>query len=267
MILGLRQAKTISQFATSDAQVQDVTRVSRMLKMEGTFFLILLGMGGVTLAILSYRDYKRALLITDFFSTVTHEMKTPIATLQLQVEGLLNEEPAPEVSKKLQKILKENRRIESRMDKAFYLASLMQGEGLFIESVSILSILDSLKTEFPLKIQEPFIDELVKADRKAVESIFLNLFENSLRHGKASQIIIQIEKTDQEEMLIKIQDDGIGFSGNKASLTVPFKRHSTTSGTGIGLYIAKKLMDKMSGFLKIHETHPGFSLTLGFKLS
>jgi signal transduction histidine kinase len=266
-ILGLRQARTIAEISTSKESHAELERVNRMLKLEGSFFLFMLAVGGVTLATFSYRDYKRALLIADFFSTVTHEMRTPLASLQLQVEGLITDNPKSLITDKFKKLLKENKRIESRMDKAFYLASLMQGEKLFIEAVDCMNLLQGIKEDFPM-IQItalPGAHTFAYADKRALESILKNIFENSIRHGQAERISISLSNFSDKTLILKIEDNGLGFHGNWKQITTPFMRHTQTSGTGIGLYIAKKLMDKMSGKLALLRTTPGFTVELTLK--
>ncbi|MDZ4726515.1 MAG: HAMP domain-containing sensor histidine kinase [Leptospira sp.] len=267
-VLGLRQARTIAEISTNKESHKELERVNRMLKLEGTFFLFMLGVGGVTLASFSYRDYRRALLITDFFSTVTHEMKTPLASLQLQVEALLEDHPNSAITEKFKKLLKENKRIESRMDKAFYLASLMQGEKLYIEPFAPKELFDSLQIDYPnVQIAKNNFQGKVKGDKKALDSILKNLFENSILHGQATNIQVHFENEDDTIFSMIVSDNGKGFYGKRKELTKPFKRHTQTSGTGIGLYIAKKLMDKMNGKLTIPNVDKGFSVILSLKIT
>ncbi|MCB1159690.1 MAG: sensor histidine kinase, partial [Leptospiraceae bacterium] len=94
MIIGLRQAKLV--FALQEAlggniakeSQQRLKRYSLMITTEGGFFLLLLGTGGITLIYLSYRDMQNTRVLKEFFSTVSHEMKTPLASIRLQVESL-----------------------------------------------------------------------------------------------------------------------------------------------------------------------------------
>ncbi len=267
-ILGLRQAKTIAEISTTRDSHEELKRVDRMLKLEGSFFLFMLAVGGVTLATFSYRDYKRALLITDFFSTVTHEMKTPLASLQLQVEGLIEDNPNLPITEKFKKILKENKRIESRMEKAFYLASLMQGEKLFIESFKFQDLFYNLSEDFPiLKIHSDVQNEHLQlsGDKRALESIFKNLFENSVRHGQATEITVFLSIIHSRYAEITVTDNGLGFFGEWSEIATPFTRHTNTSGTGIGLYISKKLMEKMKGNFRVIKRNPGFTAILRLK--
>ncbi|MBM9546662.1 HAMP domain-containing histidine kinase [Leptospira sp. 201903074] len=265
-ILGFRQAKTISEISISAARQEELNRVNRMLQLEGSFFLSLLTFGGVTLAVLSYRDHKRSKLISDFFSTVTHEMKTPIASLQLQVEVLLENTKEPELKRKLGKIWKENQRIESQMGNAFYLASLMQGESLYMEPLTISDLCESYSHHEPDLICNVSVPKETKVyvDKKAFFAMLKNLSENAKRHGKAKTIKLTITK-ENKDICFLLEDDGTGFVGNKKNLTLPFLRHSKTSGSGIGLYIVKKLIEKMKGSLEFPNSLYGFQVKLSLK--
>lgn len=262
-ILGFRQAKTISEISVSTERQFELNRVNRMLQLEGSFFLSMLTLGGVTLAVLSYRDHKRSKLIADFFSTVTHEMKTPIASLQLQVEVLLEDTKDLELKRKLEKIWKENLRIESQMGNAFYLASLMQGEALYLETLTLHEIKDSYSHHEPDLLWEVSIplSKKVHLDKKAFFAMLKNLTENAKRHGKANQIKLHIDQ-EKDRICFLLVDNGSGFMGNKKYLTQPFLRHSNTSGSGIGLYIVKKLIEKMKGKIEFPDSPYGFQVKL-----
>lgn len=262
-ILGFRQAKTISEISMSTERKFELGRVNRMLQLEGSFFLSMLTLGGVTLAVLSYRDHKRSKLIADFFSTVTHEMKTPIASLQLQIEVLLEDTKNIELKRKLEKIWKENQRIESQMGNAFYLASLMQGEALYMETITLQELKDSYSHHEPDLIWDVSLplDKKVYLDKKAFFAMLKNLTDNARRHGKANLIKLMIFQ-EKNKICFLLEDNGEGFLGNKKYLTQPFLRHSKTSGSGIGLYIVKKLIEKMKGKLEFPDSSYGFQVKL-----
>lgn len=262
-ILGFRQAKTISEISISAERQLELNRVNRMLQLEGSFFLSMLTLGGVTLAVLSYRDHKRSKLIADFFSTVTHEMKTPIASLQLQIEVLLEDTENQELKRKLTKIWKENQRIESQMGNAFYLASLMQGEALYMETLTLQELQESYSHHEPDLIWElnlP-VTKKVHLDKKAFFAMLKNLTDNARRHGKANLIKLVISQ-EGNRICFLLEDNGSGFFGKKRFLTQPFLRHSNTSGSGIGLYIVKKLIEKMKGKIEFPDSPNGFQVKL-----
>ncbi|EMS87114.1 sensor histidine kinase [Leptospira noguchii] len=269
-LLGLKLTNTVAGLSakldtsSSSESLLILERQSRMIKMEGTFFLSMLLLGGITLIWLSYRDIRRNKMIHDFFSTVTHEMKTPLASLRLQAESLQEELPNRHESKLIYRLLKDSVRIESQMNRAMYLASLTRSEILYIEKANVRSMFLSIGEDFPeLKIDLSNLEDVfVSADRKALESIFKNIAENSLKHGKANVLNVISEKQKQKQILITITDNGTGFDGKYKNLGIPFQKHGSTSGTGIGLYIIKRLMKKMKGSMRIVPQTSGFRVDL-----
>lgn len=262
--MGLRQNRMATELASriggiAEQEVLDkLERQSVMIKMEGAFFLSMLVAGGITLVWLTFREYKRNKLIQDFFSTVTHEMKTPLASLRLQVESLLEESPNPSTDKLLHRLLKDSVRIESQMTKALYLASLMRSEGLYLEDTNLPDLEESFKDDWSeLTLITEWTCARVKADRKALESVFRNLLENSVQHGKATKVKISTEPISGGRVKFEFQDDGIGFHGDLRTLGRPFIRHTSTSGTGIGLYIIKNLIKKMGGNFVLRTSESG----------
>lgn len=262
--LGLKQAHTISELTLamgkpySDFGNRILDKQSRMIWMEGTFFLILLSMGGSLLIWLSYRDHQRNAMIQDFFSIVTHEMKTPLAGLRLQVEGLLEDlGDSSEHSSILKRAIKDSDRIESQMEKAFYLASIQRSESLFLEKTNLEEMKFAIQESFP-NVEwntEMIVDWY--ADKKALESILRNLIENSYKHGHATQVKIFMSEKENKKIL-NVQDNGQGFHGNPNELGTPFVRLASTSGTGIGIYIIKGLIKKMKGTIHFYSTAKGF---------
>ncbi|EMJ96693.1 sensor histidine kinase [Leptospira alstonii] len=272
LLLGLKLTNTVAGLSAkldSSASLESLAvleRQSRMIKMEGTFFLSMLFLGGATLIWFSYRDIRRNKMIHDFFSTVTHEMKTPLASLRLQAESLQEEMPNPNENKLIHRLLMDSVRIESQMNRAMYLASLTRSEILYIEKTNVREVFLSIEEDFPeLKIDLTRLENVfVFADGKALESIFKNLAENSLKHGGAQVLEVISERQKSNRVLITVTDDGSGFDGKYKGLGVPFYRHGSTSGTGIGLYIIKKLMKKMKGDMRIVPRTVGFRVDLNF---
>jgi signal transduction histidine kinase len=127
--------------------------------------------------------------------------------------------------------------------------------------VDIKDLLLSLQSEYTiLKIESP--ERLIlKIDRRATKSILENLIENSRHHGGATQVIITaIKKNDYAKIVV--YDNGKGFQGNPKNLGKPFFRHSTTSGSGIGLYLIKSLIEKMKGEFHLNNLKNGFEIEI-----
>ncbi|MEM7181630.1 MAG: HAMP domain-containing sensor histidine kinase [Spirochaetota bacterium] len=253
LVIGLQITAEVTRLRTAVKGTnngESLDKYQRMFKMEGAFFLVLLAGGGVTLIWLSYRDKKRSLILKDFFLTVSHEMKTPLANIRLQAESLEDYVEGAEGQKMMERLIKESSRLELQMDKALYLASINREENLYLEHIAINSLLQHL-TFYDSDIEVTGNTEIwLYADRRAIESIFKNLIENAKIHSKAKRVFIEIYETAKNMAKIRISDNGEGFTGNTNILGKAFLRQSSSSGSGIGLFLVKTLMVKMNGEAK-----------------
>jgi signal transduction histidine kinase len=242
------------------------TKETKMIRSEGIFFLFILSFGGVTLIYLNFQDEYRKRILEKFFSTVSHEMKTPLTRLQIQIESLMEDSEDKKVHKVLQKLIKEKSNIQSQMEKAFYVAALMRGEKLFFEKIPINIIFNDIRKDYPnlvLQIDKNAEQKVIFADKKALDSIIRNLLENSIKHGEAEEILVNIH-IDNSQARIVIHDNGKGFLGNHSDLGKPYLRFSNHSGTGLGIYIVQKLSKKMGGTFQILPSKEGFHTVLNF---
>ena len=100
------------------------------------------------------------------------------------------------------------------------------------------------------------------ADDFAVQTIIKNIFENSVRHNKSESPSICFKKT--EHNTIEVSDNGSPFLGDLKKLGLLFYKYESPKGSGIGLYLMKKLMRQMNGSLQF-KTKPNLVLVFKFK--
>lgn len=114
-----------------------------------------------------------------------------------------------------------------------------------LRKVRIKEVLESIKKSFSIEIELKGDAEIL-ADQ-GLFFVFNNLIENSIKHGKASKVSIKVEKG--EKIRILFQDNGRGFS--ETAMKKVFKEAYTEGGSGIGLYIVKKLVEKYGGEIRL----------------
>jgi signal transduction histidine kinase len=268
-IMGLRQAADLAslqgqfQGQYQEDIIRNLDRKHRMIKMEGAFFLVLIIGGGFMLIFMSIRDEKRNQMIKDFFATVSHEMKTPLASLRLQAESLADSIKNKSQKKFIDRLISDTQRLELQMEKALYLASISRSESLFITENTIREILFSILGYYENVEFRGNPDLKMICDKKATESMIKNLVENSFNHGEASLV-----KIDTKEMgnwvCLEITDNGKGFKGKREHLGELFFKHTALSGSGIGLYLVSTLMQKMKGKVEFIIPKIGFTVRLFF---
>lgn len=254
LYIGIQQARQVDrlqkQAGGERIHSRSFIRYKRMFATEGVFFILLLFGGGITLIWLSYLDKKKSNILKDFFLTVSHEMKTPLASHRLQAESLEEYLTDAEGKQILQRLLEDSARLELQMDKALYLASINRSENLFLEAIDFNQLIGHISYSQSGIILSGKKDVILYGDRRALESILKNLIENAKIHGKADQVFIEILTTKKNMAIIKVEDNGQGFTGTVHLLGKAFFRHSSTSGSGIGLFLVKTLIEKMSGTSK-----------------
>jgi signal transduction histidine kinase len=264
-VMGLKQANQVAELKSylgaREESVAILERQSRMIKMEGGFFMFLLIIGGSTLIFLSQKDLERTQMLKDFFATLTHEMKTPLASLRLQAESLEEDLKNKKTKAILTRLIDDSKRLELQMDKALYLAALTRKEILYLEKVNLSELINQITSYYPFTQIHTIQNSFVSVDVRAFESVIKNLIENASNHGKASRVIFKLDKISSSAR-ITITDNGLGFDGNTNKLGKLFFRHNTNSGSGIGLYLVRNLISKMNGTVKFHNTNSGFEVTI-----
>lgn len=261
MIFGLTQVARISELAgqASPEIAAEISRRHRMLMSEGATLVLLLLGGGI--ALLSYIrvEMKRSQRLREFFAAFTHDLKTSLASLRLQAESLeedLRESGHERLAKRL---VKDTVRLELQLENSLLLASPDDSRRFLLEPIRLSEILQPMRHHWPDLDVEIDGDAVVLADSRALESILKNLMQNSVVHGRASRVRIKIDRTSSHVVAI-VSDNGRGFSGDPGRLGRIFERHGTTSGSGLGLYLAAKLARKMKGDLRFHASDEGFKV-------
>lgn len=242
-----------------------------MLLSEGGTLLVFLILGGGTLIYFILREQRLNQILKQFFSAFSHDIKTSLASLRLQVESLRDDlsddgsgsgqSVSPSVQATLSRLLGDASRLQMQVENSLYLGS-SQKPKLFMEDVEIQDVVLGLRDSWPQIRFDLSGEGTVRADRRALDSIFNNLVHNAIIHGKASELKIVMEGGK-----IAVTDNGRGFSGPTESLGQMHFRQNPSSGSGLGLFIVKSLMSAMDGQTQFSagRAGEGFQVTLVLK--
>jgi signal transduction histidine kinase len=249
------------------------SRFLNMIKWEGTFFFIFLFLLGGSLFGMYFRDMRKSRAMQAFFSSLSHELKTPLASMRLQAEvikDLIEDESHShdQLSELTNRLIEDTHQLESELEKSLQLSRIEQDAPLSLVPISLERYLKHHQKSLPIKLEVHFNSNAkeVLADELALKMVFRNLFENTLRHHKKAEKIL-IEVTRVGHMVEVLYDDhGTKFSGDKEKLGHLFYKYNSSKGSGIGLYLIQSLMKKMHGqFEIIHSERLKFKLS--FKAS
>jgi signal transduction histidine kinase len=264
----LRQLERLARFEGELAS--HLLRQQRMFYWEGLTFFILLILGGGALLYYVLRERERNSRVREFFATLTHELKTPLASLRLQAESLL-EDLGGSSSKLIERLVGDTVRLELQLENALFLAGSRTPSSLHLEEIDLKEVFESLKNQWPELVINIDSKVAVKADERALDGILKNLLQNARVHGKASKIKIDALTTAiDQKVCIRVSDDGSGFKGEIKNLGKLFSRPTSKSGSGVGLYLSKNLAERMNGKLEFSQTplsSSGFVVNLWLEIA
>jgi signal transduction histidine kinase len=258
LIFGLGQARQLA--ALEGPEAAQIARVTRMLVLEGVILVGMLIGGGVALLAAIRLEQRRRRDLRSFYIAFTHDLKTSLTSLRLQAEALREDLPAASDNPNLRRMLKDSVRLQLQLENALALATT--DGAIFIEPIDLRTLIDYLRDDFPELTIDLGGDARVRADRRALESVLRNLLQNAVVHGHATRVLLEMNRRPSGVEIV-ISDDGAGVSSDLSmALDRPFVRPSTTSGSGVGLYVCGRLLSQMHGRLRLRPGTPGFSVAI-----
>jgi signal transduction histidine kinase len=249
-----------AELLTSEQQRRD-----NQYAWEGAFFLLALAVC-IAVIVRALRAEARVHEEQDsFLALVSHQFKTPLASLQLSLETLAMRAPAPEAARKLtDRMLTDLARMELMVTQILESARLERGRVDFkSEPVQLAGAVGRVTGQLEeraraegVSITSDIAPELyVASDALALDVIVRNVVENALTAvrtcGGGGRVALRASARNGEIELI-VQDNGVGFAAAEgARLFEKFTRlHAAAGGyygTGLGLFIVRRLMELAHG--------------------
>jgi signal transduction histidine kinase len=222
----------------------------------GTFIVVLMG-GGIAILVAIRREDRRRHALEMFFMSFTHDLKTSLASVQLQAEGLREDWPAEATRGPLDRLLQDTVRLQIQLENSLFVA---QPDGrLLPETLDVATAIARLREDWPDLTIDVSGTARVMADARALEIVLRNLLQNAVVHGDASRVDIAVE-TLSPDVRIVVRDAGRGVpTEDLPHLGEAFARPSATSGTGAGLFVSRRLVTRMGGQMHFAPRSGGVS--------
>ena len=220
----------------------------------------------------------------DFISNITHELKTPIATVSVAIEALRNFDALhdPEKTKEYLAISSnELQRLSFLVDKVLKLSMFEKHQVELKEEVVDLSVLvkdvvNSMKLQFEkykaqINVQIQGYRFEVEADRLHITSVLFNLLDNALKYSKENPSIHIELKEENERILLRVTDNGIGIPAEyhkkifEKFFRVPAGDTHNVKGYGLGLSYVAYVIQRHYGSIDV-ESQPGIGSRFIIKL-
>ncbi|MDR1984536.1 MAG: HAMP domain-containing histidine kinase [Prevotellaceae bacterium] len=243
--------------------------------------LIIVGTFAATLIII-FHQKRLSQMRNDFMGNMTHELKTPIATITLASE-LLKDENVP-IEKKnvagLSKMIRdEAQRLSSLVEKVLRMAAVERGninikhKDVDIKSI-IKKVVDSYKLQLDAKkgkimAQYEAKANIVIGDEMHLQQIISNLIDNALKYSKKNPTILIRTENKNDGIIIAVTDNGIGIEKEyhkhifEQFYRVPTGNIHTVKGSGLGLNYVKKIVELHGGKISVEsEKGKGSTFTI-----
>lgn len=268
-------SKTDPQYSSKQQEVlQYKKRQTAKFIGEGLAFLALIVLG----AAFVYRSIRKQIEVSslqqNFMMAITHELKTPIATTRLSLETILRRKlDEVQQQKLLLSALSETNRLNI-LTNNILLASQMEEKSFQRENeqVNLADIVETVvsdyKNRFPQRRIEASADKdfYIDGDELLVQIALSNLIDNALKYApKDSPVYVDLME-DDDTIQIKVSDEGPGvMDEEKKKIFQKFYRSGNENtrrakGTGLGLYLTKKIIEDHNGDIFVMNNTPHGSI-------
>jgi two-component system sensor histidine kinase SenX3 len=248
----------------------------------GIIIFPLLITGVVLNTIFLVREIRRNEQHEAFINSVTHELKTPVASMRLYLQTLQNR-PVDEAKRQefygvmledsdrllatIEQVLRAGQ-LGARRRRGAHLA--IDLSALVTESLELARIRHHLVPE-TLTYVERFHDNaprLVLGDEDELRAVVSNLVDNAIKYsGPQVRVAVELEQTDAAMITLRVRDQGIGISPSehkrifKRFYRIPGAMATRIKGTGLGLFIVRSVVARHGGKVYAESGGPGHGST------
>ncbi len=241
---------------------------------SGVFTIIIIAAFFVTVKSL-LNQKKLSEIKSDFINNMTHEFKTPLATISLAVDALRNEkvQSDKEKTKYFSNIIKEENIRMNKHVETILQAALMDRQELQLNltQMNVHEVIHSVVDNYQLQLSDKqgeiklllnANNDLISADEVHFTNLISNLIDNAIKYSEDKLLIIISTHSTKKHLVIRIEDNGIGMSKEtvKRIFEKFYRAHTgnlhNVKGFGLGMSYVKTVIDAHKGKIKVEST-PG----------
>lgn len=218
------------------------------------------------------RQKKLSEIKNDFINNMTHEFKTPLATISLAVDALKNEKVmgSPEKMTYFSSIIKEENQRMNRQVETILKAALMEKQEvqLMLRPLHVHEIIKDVVGNFALQLEDKkgkaelelnASNDLIDADEVHFSNLVNNLVDNSIKYSKDNTppSIQIVTSSEEKKFILRLEDNGIGMTREtvKRIFEKFYRAHTgnihNVKGFGLGLSYVKTMVEAHGGEIKV----------------
>jgi len=250
------------------------------------FTLIIISAFYVTVSAL-FRQKKTSEIKNDFINNMTHEFKTPLATISLAVDAMRNEKVLQDREKMsyFSSIIKEENKRMNKQVETILQASLMDRQEIQLNKVPIHvhEVIEGVLENFHLQMEDKSgkailqlnaTADLIEGDEVHFTNLISNLVDNAVKYSKENLVLKITTINTGKYIQVRIEDNGIGMNKEtqKRIFEKFYRAHTgnvhNVKGFGLGLSYVKTMIDAHGGKIKVESaTGKGTTFTIEMPLS
>lgn len=236
------------------------------------FMVIIVAAFYVTVKTL-FAQKKLSEIKSDFINNMTHEFKTPLATISLAIDAIRTNKVQQQKEKMdyFSGIIKEENKRMNKHVETILQAALMERQELQLnfERLFVNEIVEKVLENFDLQFKEKSVqvnlaltaaNDVINADEVHFTNLISNLIDNAIKYSKENPVINIKTSNTQKNLTISVEDNGIGM--NKESVKRIFEKfyraHTgnvhNVKGFGLGMSYVKTVVDAHKGKIKVDST-------------
>jgi signal transduction histidine kinase len=251
---------------------KDLVKKWYMVAGEGSVFLAIMALGVIMVRRSFRKESELVAKQNTFLHSITHEYKSPVASLRLQLETLQKRSLTPEQQQKaLANAIDDTERLDILIEKTLMAARIDNGElPLHLEFMNLTEKVKELVTQicrsYPRRnvvtnIQD---DIFLHIDPFALNCILSNLLENAFLYSPVDKTVVVNLKKEGKIISLSVKDQGIGIDNKeKQHIFTKFYRSDSTQGykgTGLGLFLVDYFVKVHEGTIEVKDNIPQGSI-------
>ncbi|HEY8388016.1 MAG TPA: HAMP domain-containing sensor histidine kinase [Parasegetibacter sp.] len=268
---GLAQEETLTVVV---ADLKNIVRSSLGWMIAGSVFFTIIIISAFYLTVNTMlRQKKLSEIKSDFINNMTHEFKTPLATISLAIDALRTEKVKQDPEKALYFsgiIKEENKRMNKHVETILQAAMMDKQEvQLNLKPLRVNDLIRTSIGKYSLQLNEKKarVDmnlsaekDLIEADEVHFTNVLSNLIDNAIKYSKENLLINVSTMNRGKNLVIRIEDNGIGMSKEtvKRIFEKFYRAHTgnlhNVKGFGLGLSYVKTIVDAHHGKIKVEST-------------
>lgn len=241
---------------------------------EGVTFLLLFLLGAIYVYRSLLKQLRYSTLQQNFMMAVTHELKTPIAVTQLNLETIIKRDLKPEQQQHLiQNTLKETKRLDALCNNILLASQLDMGQYesnkqlVDLSEISKLCI-HSFEERYPTRKCIVHVNSSIQihGEPLLLQLLLNNLLDNANKYA-TNDTPIYIELQQHDNLIeLRVKDEGIGIDMEERTKVfdkfyrIGAEQTRSTKGTGLGLYLCKKIVTFHGGTIQVQSNQPKGSI-------